>query len=454
MLAIIIVSLLAGSITSTYFAVTATRRANETQQALGKEEAARKLAETATEAERWERYLAEIAAASNALQLHNTGSAAKALEAAPALYRNWEWRHLHSQLDGARIVLGGHASGVNNISLSADGQRLASVSDEVLRVWEMSGGKELAAFRPPSGKFNSANLSPDGRRVAVGGNRVRVWDTRTKQLVWEGAEGKDERYGPVWSRDGRYLAGTGKDGLLRVWNADGRQIFARKCNPYRSPVIFRPDGRHVAANRTDYTVSVWETATGNEVSVLRDHKDIITTLAYSPDGRQLATGSIYEENEVRIWDEAKGKPLFVCKGHTNEVVLLAFSPDGKRLASGSMDQTVRLWDTLTGREVATLKGHKSVVNDLAFSPDGKTLISTSRDQTLRLWDTETERFIAVLHGHGGGVGTVQYGAGGLVASASADGTVRLWDAELIARNGVLQGHKGFVYDVAFHPARA
>ena len=91
--------------------------------------------------------------------------------------------------------------------------------------------------------------------------------------------------------------------------------------------------------------------------------------------------------QVRLWDAATRKETAVLKGHADEVLAVAFSPDGKTLATGSKDQTVKLWDVATGKETATLRGHESTVAAVAFSPDGKTLATAGgHDKTVRLWD--------------------------------------------------------------------
>jgi WD40 repeat protein len=454
LIAFLVLSLILGSAVSTYYGVTAMRRAAEAQDALDKEAEAHRRADKATEAVRWERYLAEIAAASNAMRLSNVGPARRALEGAPAHYRNWEWLYLRSQLDGAGGVLDGHKGRVFGISFSPDGKRLASASDDrTVRLWDVRAGKEVAALRIPSGFVSGVHFSPDGSRLVSGTSLVRLWDATTGDLRWE-ATSNGNAMCPIWSPDGRFLAACGADGLMRVWDAaTGHEVFSKPCSTERRLVAFSPDSRHVAAAQKDYFIQIWEVATGNRTVELRGHRHTCSAMSYSSDGQRIATGSIFPENEVRLWNAGTGEVIEVGKGHVNEVTALRFSSDGYILASGSMDQTIRLWDGTNGRPRAALEGHTGSVNALAFGPDGTRLVSASADQTLRLWHPADGRLLGVLCGHTSGVNAVAFAPrGGLIASSSDDGTVRIWDPALVARNGVLRGHTSFVYDVAFNPA--
>jgi WD40 repeat protein len=440
LLAFSILTLVAGSAVSTYFGVTAVERAEQAEQA--------------AEAERWERYLAEIGRAAGALQLHNIEPARRALEAAPAEHRNWEWHHFHSQLDGARIVLRGHTDRVYGLAFHPGGKWLASASDDqTMRLWDVAAAAEIKALPNAPGNLPDVHFSPDGSRLMTGMRRVQMWDAKARTLLWEVPGSQRGAAGPFWSPDGRYLAGSSADGRFRLWDAaTGREMRQRPCGTERFPVAFSPDSRHVAAVQPDLTVAVWEVATGKEVVVLRGHESPCTAIDYSPDGRRIATGSIFPENELRLWDAATGKLLARGEGHDNELNTVRFSPDGRRIATGSRDQTVRLWDGATCEPLATLEGHTSSVYELDFSPDGARLVSASEDQTVRLWKVATGRLLAVLHGHTAAVRAARFSPdGSLIASSSEDHTVRLWDADVEPQSGILRGHKKYVYDVAFRP---
>ena len=136
-------------------------------------------------------------------------------------------------------------------------------------------------------------------------------------------------------------------------------------------VAFSPDGKQVVSGSGDETVRLWDTATGALLQTLEGHTRSVTSVAFSPDGKQVVSGS--DDGTVRLWDTATGAPLQTLEGHSEYVTSVAFSPDGKQVVSGSGDGTVRLWDTATGAPLQTLKGHTRSVSSVAFSPDGKLL---------------------------------------------------------------------------------
>ncbi|MCA1852935.1 MAG: hypothetical protein LC647_11205, partial [Beggiatoa sp.] len=189
--------------------------------------------------------------------------------------------------------------------------------------------------------------------------------------------------------------------------------------------------------------------------ILDVHNARMTSVAFSPDGKRLASG---KHNTVWLWDAESGQPLGALMGHEGGVWSVAFSPDGKRLVSASDDKTVRLWDAESGQPVGPpLKGHESGVRSVAFSPDGKRLASASEASTVRVWDAESgyplEPPLGPLDGHEFITSVAFSRDGKRLASASLDNTVRLWDAESgqPPLGPPLTGHQGSVNSVAFSP---
>ncbi|KAK6967090.1 WD40 repeat-like protein [Favolaschia claudopus] len=224
---------------------------------------------------------------------------------------------------------------------------------------------------------------------------------------------------------------------------------------YVTSVAFSPDGKQIVSGSDDNTVRVWDAVTGVAIgSPLEGHSHWVTSVAFSPDGKQIVSGSY--DKTVRLWDTVTGVPIgSPLEGHSSYVNSVAFSSDGKQIVSGSHDMTVRVWETATGDAVGTpLEGHSDYVTSVAFSPDGKHIASGSLDKTVRVWDTATDGVVGTpLEGHSRDVNAVAFSPDGKhIVSGSDDMTVRVWDTATGTAVGTpVKGHSYNVSSVAFSP---
>ncbi|KAL8669334.1 MAG: hypothetical protein Q9168_006070 [Polycauliona sp. 1 TL-2023] len=235
--------------------------------------------------------------------------------------------------------------------------------------------------------------------------------------------------GAVFSPDGEWFA-IGSEGRIRLCSTTTQ---AQRSLPRRSQLIqsiaLSPDGRQIASGSDGGILRLWDVDTGVPLRTLDEQALFpVYSIAFSPDGKTIASGS--KDTLVKLRVVATGALLHMLHGHLQCCYAVAFSPDGKYIASGSGDGTLRLWDVARGALLRRLKGHYESIYAVAFSPDGKQIASGSQDETIRLWDAATGAPLHMLKGHRNRVNSVAFSPDGKqIASGSYDETTRLWDVE-------------------------
>ncbi|MBN2505731.1 MAG: serine/threonine protein kinase, partial [Verrucomicrobia bacterium] len=339
--------------------------------------------------------------------------------------------------------------GGNSLAFFPDGQRLFTASLTTVRIWHASDWTQNHAL-PNNGA--PAALSSDGSRLATSSwEGVRVWETAT----WKELRLLPDAVGPLaFSPDGLTLATDSRRGAgLTLWPLTGKSppvvlrdstnLFARGGPWFRNDRVlaFSPDGTCLAAARNTlsdrgvFVLSIWNIATGSETVVPDDpahveHTGVITTLAFSPDRRTLATASM--DHSVRLWDFAARKRHTTLLGHLNEVWSLAFTPDAQSLVSGGRDGGLKLWPLRRQPDTVLLDASQP----LAFSKDSRTLAALTRDHAVAFFnlatgEPEQEFRLERRRGpFGASPLTVALSAGlSTLAQGLDHGTVKLWNTE-------------------------
>ncbi|MBE9182120.1 serine/threonine protein kinase [Oculatella sp. LEGE 06141] len=216
-------------------------------------------------------------------------------------------------------------------------------------------------------------------------------------------------------------------------------------------VAISPSGRLLASGSFDKTIKLWHLGTGALVSTLSGHLKPVLSVAFSPNGQTLIAGSV--DNTLRLWCLHTESPLYAIEDHATSLVTLAVavSPDGQAIACGSDDQTVKILHLYTGRLFRTLR-HPRSVTSVAISPDGRVLASGSNDNTIRLWDFSTGELHHTLVAHARDVNSVAISPNSqLLASGGSDNTIRLWNIATGKLLDTITGHLDWVTAVAFSP---
>jgi WD40 repeat protein len=331
--------------------------------------------------------------------------------------------------------LSGGNGWVSRLAFSADGTLLAVAGAKVL-VWDITAGKERDPRSGHKDTVCSLALSPDRKTLATRSidRTVRLWDLGTGRETRQ--VGLSERCGGsvAFSPDGRTLAWQDETELCFADARTGERLAKQTMGQLGlGTFAFSPDGGRVAVGHKDDKVRLWDRADGKAVATFGGHKDMINAVAFSPDGKTLASASGTTPNHdssARLWDVAGGKERHRLKGHSEFVTSVAFSPDGQHVVTGSSDGTVRLWSAVTGKERRCFSVRQGQIFAVAFSPDGRTVAAGSGgwDCCAYVWELASGKERCRFAGHKDGVRAIAFAPDGrTLLSGGADTTVLIWD---------------------------
>jgi WD40 repeat protein len=306
-------------------------------------------------------------------------------------------------------------------------------------------------------------FSPDGKSVVTGGLAypdypvLKLCPIKDKTFTIAKDRPPATPILGAFSTDGRALLTCCQTGEVVLWDMatlkiretirrDNEKILAASFFPNNNKMLvlaggFRlkefkdkdakkdKDGTRDTGESKEYPpgfVVLWDAIRGKEVAMLTGHKEAVLSVAVSPDGKLLATGS--QDGSIKLWDLETKKELGVTvEGHRHGVRALAFDSESKTLLSGGDDKVLHLWDVKTGKETAALAGHARPVTFVAFGPDGKTPISSSRgDFTIRIWDVAGEKERLILHKEGL-FAACALSSDGKRLVAAGEGTICIWE---------------------------
>jgi eukaryotic-like serine/threonine-protein kinase len=300
---------------------------------------------------------------------------------------------------------------------------------------------------------------PSPRTAPPVGSLLQTYRGHTRSL-WTAA----------WSPDGKRIASGGDDGMVQIWDpVTGNRILIydgyllKDQNPSVVTLSWSPDGKRIVSSATFSTssgflpdVRVWDATTGNfllsyngHLPRTAGHSNVVGEVSWSPNGTYIASAGGYDKT-VQVWDATSGQTIFTFRGHSDFVGRARWSPDSARVASGGNDGIVRVWDATTGNHLLTFDTRSNVVDDLAWSPDGTQIVAAARDGSIQVWNPAAGNIIVTYSG-GGPVAWSPDGKRIVSGAVFLDHTVQVRDATTGSNAFIYHGYDNQVNVLAWSP---
>jgi WD40 repeat protein len=299
------------------------------------------------------------------------------------------------------FICSAHTSRVTAVAWAPNNLHIASASyDKTVRLWNPANGQNFHTYRRHSDRVNALSWSPDSTRIASASDdrTVQVWEISASNPLFSFGGHLGKVLAVAWSPDGARVASAGTDNTVQVWEVStGRVLFTFNGHTDRvTALAWSPDGKYIASAANDRTVQVWEWARDTSrnfftsllfhqrrVIIYRGHSQKVTGVAWSPDGRRIASTS--NDKSMQLWDAITHRTGFLHRNALGSMNSVAWSPDSHFIASGGNDKTVQVWDAITRNSICIYQGHTGYVTTVAWSPDRSRLASGSVDHTLQIW---------------------------------------------------------------------
>ena len=266
-----------------------------------------------------------------------------------------------------------------------------------------------------------------------------------------------------FSSDGKSILTGDYEHGLKLWDSETGKViktFNGHTNWIRS-VAFSPDGREILSGSggvfgtdgkpvvgNDNTIRLWNVQTGREIRSYENNKEPILSVAFSSDGKEVLSGG--DDDNVKLWDRNSGKQIHSMLGHWDDVHCVTFVPKSHFALSGSENGSIRLWDLDRGVEIRSFSGHTGSVESIACSKNRKLVVSAGKDLTIRIWDFNTGTELRQINGHLGEVNSIRLSPDdNFILGAGSDGTVRIWDVKSGEQVCLLEGHVKAVLCLAY-----
>ncbi|MEO1995578.1 MAG: protein kinase [Planctomycetaceae bacterium] len=363
----------------------------------------------------------------------------------------------------------GHTASVRSLAVASDGQSLLSGADDnTVKVWDVVSLKSIRTFRGHDKWVRACAFGPDGKWLLSGSHDTRVlrWAIHDNEEIrvlhsrsFVGHE--DEVLSATFSANGDRIVTASQDRTAKTWDlkTGGDLVTFREGHEFLiSSSTFFPDGRSLATAAVDNTVRIWDFAGGTERMRLAG-TGRSAALAVSEDGLWIATGSDRLDGEAfwktKLWHSDSGELAFTLGQHRSEVTSIAFSPDNRQLLTGDASGHCRLWDIANRKQRFQLEGHNGRIVAAAFLPDGRQALTASIDNSVVRWDVATGRelpdlmLVHSVEGHRV-LGLDVSADGSLAVTACSDGNVRLFDvatAQLLRSMPVRGGRRSLAVNL-------